>query len=131
VSKMEKALLALVNNGPLPYRRLMNGRSASAQLTYARLLRNGSIVESGMGTKADPKYVGLPGMVLPQRRLSVRRADVSLMVRSGVPKVEAKNRLAVAASIGEQAVLQLLQEAHERSLQRGEGLAFRFLIEKV
>jgi hypothetical protein len=126
----ERDIVALLRAGPLPFRDLMHGRSASFQLAYLRLLQNGTIEESGMGTKADPKYVGLPGMAYPERRLSVRRADVNTLVRSGIPREEAKSQLANASEKGMEAVLALLEDAHLRIIDRGEGLAFRDRVEK-
>jgi hypothetical protein len=120
-----KEVLAAVSGGPVPFRKLMHGRKAGFRLAYLQMVREGLVSESGMGTSHDPKYSGLPGVIFPAPVLTVRPADVKLLVRAGVPRTDAVNQLKVASGQGEAAVLTLCQTAHDRIMERGSGLTFR------
>lgn len=112
-------ILELLKNGPVPTRSL-RGRRSAFRLEYARLLREGRIVEHGSGTKLDPKYVGLPTAVFPAPRLTVREADVCLLMLAGATEEEAKNALLTAiATGGEDEVARVCEEASDHLLNSG------------
>jgi hypothetical protein len=117
-------VLAPLKDGPVLFRNLAHGRRAAFRLVYAQLLHEGLIQESGMGTRQDPKYVGLPGAEFPPRRVSVRHADLRLLMRSGMTEADAREALSIAGAKGEGDVYRVCQEAHDRILDRGVGLTF-------
>jgi hypothetical protein len=119
-NKIQAEVLAGLQSGPVPFRKLMMGRSGAFRVVYSRLLRAGLIVQHGSGKTHDPIYVGLPGDIFPPRNMIVRRADVALLVRSGYTELEAKAALRDAIkSGGEAAVDALLEQAYESMLERG------------
>jgi len=125
-------ILDALKGGPILFRKLMHGRSAAFQIAYRRLLLDGAVDESGMGTHHDPKYVGLKGAAFPLPRLTVRRADVDLLVRSGMVEEEARKVLADANAVGKQAVWAVCEAARDRILERGEGgLTFKYQVEEA
>lgn len=112
-------ILEMLKDGPVPTRCLRN-RRAAFRSEHARLLREGKIVESGSGTKLDPKYVGLPGATFPGQQFTVRPADVCLLMLAGATEDEARAALKTAiATGGEAEVVRLSSIAEERILERG------------
>jgi hypothetical protein len=112
------SILEMVKGGPILVRRL-RGRSAAFQLKYARLLHEGQIVEHGLGTRQDPIYVGLPGAKFPPRKMTVRLADICLLVLAGATEKEARLTLTAIATQGEEAVAKVCEEASNRLLDMG------------
>ena len=112
-------ILELLKDGPVPTRSL-RGRRAAFRLEYARLLKEGAIVESGRGTRHDPKYVGLHDAEFPAPRLTVQIADVCLLMLAGATEAEARERLETAiAAGGEEAVIAVCHEASDLLLREG------------
>ncbi len=119
MSKADDSILKMLEAGPIAVRSL-RGRSAAFQLAYKRLLGDGTIVEHGLGTRQDPIYVGLPGAAFPERKLTVKLADVCLLVLSGIPEDEAREMLLTAIRTGgEDAVMGLCETATNKLLSMG------------
>jgi hypothetical protein len=119
IQRRRGEVMAALIDGPVPFRKLMHGRSAGFRLAYDQLLREGKLAESGMGTRQDPKWSGLPGAEFPPPRPPVRPADVRLLVRSGLSRDEAKRQLKAASLIGEEAVVKLLTETVDEMQNKG------------
>src|SRR5712692_2219313 len=117
--KFMSEILELLKNGPVLVRSLRN-RRAAFRLEYARLLRDGKIIECGSGTKLDPKYVGLPDAVFPDRRVTIQLADVCLLMLAGASEEEARERLKTAiAAGGEEEVIAVCEEANDYLVNQG------------
>jgi hypothetical protein len=115
---VSKSILELVKDGPIAVRRL-RGHSAKFQVEYARLLREGKIQEHGSGNRLDPTYVGLPGAEFPPRKMTVRPADLCLLMLAGANEEEARATLTQKSTEGEEAVARVCEEASARLLDMG------------
>src|SRR6266576_1530285 len=101
-------ILELLKDGPVPTRKLLKNRKGSFRLAYAKLLREGKIVESGSGTKIGPKYTGLPGAAFPAQRITLNPADVVLLRLAGASEEDARKILLAAIAVGgEDALIQV------------------------
>lgn len=117
--KNDEQVLSVVKGGPVLVRSL-RGRSAGFQLAYRRLLESGAIREHGVGTRQDPVYVGLPDAVFPERKMTVRLADVCLLRLAGATESEARETLMTAIRTGgEAAVYKVCEVATQRLFDMG------------
>ncbi len=113
-------ILELLKDGPVPTRKLLKNRKGSFRLAYAKLLREGKIVESGSGTKIGPKYTGLPGAAFPAQRITLNPADVVLLRLAGASEEDARKILLAAIAVGgEDALIQVCGVAEQKLYERG------------
>jgi len=117
-------VLDALSEGPISRYTFLNGRKTVFRLAYRKLLAEGLIVESGTGGKGSPIYVGLPGASFPAPRYvgGVRRADLALLVRSGMSEADARQALQTAIdSPGDNgaAITAVLDEAYLRIDEAG------------